>query len=203
MANYNEYVVELKWGKDDKYFHCKHCGNENCCDGKNEFSKECTRCKREEGLYVGTAFQHSKLSLDSIIKILEYYQEILKEFHDYAIGEGINKLINNTLTNTRDNYSRPSFAEIAEALSIQKKTVELLVNKIIDWLPESFTETQPNYEQWLDKLPTYDKIRFTAFYNLLFNGDVEPDDDVYYRTPKEMLYILVKREYMPDDDNRY
>ena len=59
-------LSELKW-KDG--FVCTKCGNTNSCSGKSNYSKRCTRCKKEESATANTIFHRCKIPLNSAFEM--------------------------------------------------------------------------------------------------------------------------------------
>jgi two-component system, sensor histidine kinase LadS len=71
VYNSQEQCLELlsnaKWADG---FVCFHCGNEKFCQGKNVFSRRCTRCKREESATAHTIFHHCRMDLPRAFEIV-------------------------------------------------------------------------------------------------------------------------------------
>lgn len=59
-------LEKLKW-KDG--FVCSKCGNTNSCRGKAEFSRRCTKCKKEESVTAHTLFHKCKIPLHKAFEI--------------------------------------------------------------------------------------------------------------------------------------
>ncbi len=50
-----KYIAEIKW--PDNSYRCQKCGHENYCNGKQNYSRRCTKCKYDESPTVGTMFE--------------------------------------------------------------------------------------------------------------------------------------------------
>jgi len=61
-----ELLDRIKW-KDG--FVCKKCGNTNSCSGKSNYSRRCTRCKKEESVTANTLFHRCKIPLNKAFEI--------------------------------------------------------------------------------------------------------------------------------------
>lgn len=61
-----EYLAHSKWQNG---FVCKKCGHINSCDGRQAFSKRCTKCKTQESATANTAFHGCKISLPEAFKL--------------------------------------------------------------------------------------------------------------------------------------
>lgn len=61
-----ELLSDLKWAEG---YVCTKCGNTNSCRGKSEFSKRCTRCKKEESATAHTLFHRCKIPLNKAFEI--------------------------------------------------------------------------------------------------------------------------------------
>lgn len=59
-------LADIKW-KDG--FLCSKCGSTNYCKGKSEFSRRCTRCKKEESVTAHTTFHRCKIPLNKAMEI--------------------------------------------------------------------------------------------------------------------------------------
>jgi len=59
-------LSDIKW-KDG--FVCSKCGSTNYCKGKSEFSRRCTRCKKEESVTAQTIFHRCKIPLNQAMEI--------------------------------------------------------------------------------------------------------------------------------------
>lgn len=55
------YLAEIKWS--DRGYICKHCSAPDYCNGKQPFSRRCTKCGYDESPTAGTAFDKCKFSL--------------------------------------------------------------------------------------------------------------------------------------------
>lgn len=61
-----EILQKIKW---ENGFVCSKCGNTNSCRGKSEFSKRCTKCKKEESVTANTLFHRCKIPLNKAFEI--------------------------------------------------------------------------------------------------------------------------------------
>ena len=61
-----ELLATLKW---EDGFVCKKCGHKNSCKGKGQFSKRCTKCKKEESVTANTLFHKCKIPLNKAFEI--------------------------------------------------------------------------------------------------------------------------------------
>lgn len=61
-----ELLGRLKW---ENGFTCSKCGNSNSCKGKSEFSRRCTKCKKEESVTAQTLFHRCKIPLQKAFEI--------------------------------------------------------------------------------------------------------------------------------------
>jgi len=59
-------LSDIKW---DDGFTCSKCGSTNYCKGKSEFSRRCTRCKKEESVTAHTIFHRCKIPLNQAMEI--------------------------------------------------------------------------------------------------------------------------------------
>jgi hypothetical protein len=59
-------LATAKWADG---FVCRHCGNERYCQGKNPFSRRCTRCKKDESATAHTIFHHCRIDLPLAFEI--------------------------------------------------------------------------------------------------------------------------------------
>jgi hypothetical protein len=60
-------LATKKW-KDG--FVCTKCGNTNYCKGKTDYSRRCTRCKKEESATANTVFHRCKFSIKKAFEIV-------------------------------------------------------------------------------------------------------------------------------------
>ncbi len=60
-------LSEIKW-KDG--FVCSKCGSQNYCKGKSEFSRRCTRCKKDESATANTIFHRCKIPINLAMEIV-------------------------------------------------------------------------------------------------------------------------------------
>ena len=61
------FLASIKW-KDG--FVCSHCGHINYCKGKTQYSRRCTRCKKEASPTAQTLFHRCKIPLTTAFKIV-------------------------------------------------------------------------------------------------------------------------------------
>ena len=59
-------LSEIKW-KDG--FVCLKCDSKNYCKGKSEFSRRCTRCKKDESATANTIFHRCKIPINLAMEI--------------------------------------------------------------------------------------------------------------------------------------
>ncbi len=59
-------LAALKW---EDGFTCRNCGHHNSCRGKSEFSRRCTKCKKEESVTSHTIFHKCKIPLNKAFEI--------------------------------------------------------------------------------------------------------------------------------------
>lgn len=64
-----EYLSELKWQDG---FTCKKCGHNHYCKGKNEFDRQCTKCRYTESPTSGTLFHKVKFPILKAFWIIYY-----------------------------------------------------------------------------------------------------------------------------------
>jgi len=64
-----EFLSSLKWANG---FVCRKCGHNHFCDGNNQGSRRCTKCKTEETLKSNTIFQNCKLPLRTSMHMMLY-----------------------------------------------------------------------------------------------------------------------------------
>ena len=62
----NELLSGIKW---ENGFVCLKCGSTNYCKGKSEFSRRCTRCKKEESVTAHTIFHRCKIPINRAMEI--------------------------------------------------------------------------------------------------------------------------------------
>ncbi|MBN2638585.1 MAG: transposase [Bacteroidales bacterium] len=62
-----EFLSQFKW-KDG--FVCDKCGHTNHCKGKADYSKRCTRCKKEISPTAHTLFHRCRIPLKTAFKIV-------------------------------------------------------------------------------------------------------------------------------------
>lgn len=60
------YLAEQKW-KDG--FVCQKCGHTNSCDGRQPYSRRCTKCKHQESATAHTLFHGCKIPLVDAFKL--------------------------------------------------------------------------------------------------------------------------------------
>jgi hypothetical protein len=61
-----ELLGKLKW---EDGFVCSKCGNTNSCRGKSNFSRRCTKCKKEESVTAQTLFHRCKIPIQKAFEI--------------------------------------------------------------------------------------------------------------------------------------
>lgn len=61
-----EFIASIKWANG---FTCRKCGHDNYCQGKSQFSRRCTRCKKEESAAAHTLFHNVKFPLNKAFYI--------------------------------------------------------------------------------------------------------------------------------------
>jgi len=61
-----ELLSDIKW---EKGFVCLKCRSTNYCKGKSEFSRRCTRCKKEESVTAHTIFHRCKIPINRAMEI--------------------------------------------------------------------------------------------------------------------------------------
>lgn len=54
------YLADLKWAHG---YHCRKCGHDNFCEGREAYSRRCTRCRYVESATAGTLLQKCKFSI--------------------------------------------------------------------------------------------------------------------------------------------
>ena len=59
-------LAEEKWKHG---FVCTKCGSTNYCKGKSNYSRRCTRCKKEESATANTAFHRCKIPINLAMEI--------------------------------------------------------------------------------------------------------------------------------------
>ncbi|MEI6434015.1 MAG: transposase [Bacteroidota bacterium] len=62
-----KFLSEKKWAGG---FVCRSCGNTNYCKGKTQFSRRCTRCKREESATAHTIFHRCHIPITEAFRIV-------------------------------------------------------------------------------------------------------------------------------------
>ena len=78
-----EFLANLKW---EKGFTCKKCGNTNSCQGKEPFSKRCTKCKTKESATNGTIFHGVKFPISKAFYIAYNVCKGKEEISTYEFG---------------------------------------------------------------------------------------------------------------------
>jgi len=61
------FLASIKWKEG---FVCSHCGHINYCKGKTQYSRRCTRCKKEASPTAQTLFHRCKIPLRTAFKIV-------------------------------------------------------------------------------------------------------------------------------------
>ncbi|MFN3404865.1 MAG: 7TM diverse intracellular signaling domain-containing protein [Cytophagaceae bacterium] len=61
------FIEQRKWGEG---FTCTKCGHSHYCQGRNIFSRKCTKCRYEESVIKNTIFEGSKLPLNNLFSML-------------------------------------------------------------------------------------------------------------------------------------
>lgn len=61
-----EILAKAKWADG---FVCRNCGNERYCQGRTQFSRRCTRCKKDESASAHTIFHHCRIELPRAFEI--------------------------------------------------------------------------------------------------------------------------------------
>lgn len=59
-------LSDIKWQDG---FVCSKCGSTNYCRGKSEYSRRCTRCKKEESVTSQTIFHRCKIPINQAMEI--------------------------------------------------------------------------------------------------------------------------------------
>ena len=62
-----KFLADKKWVDG---FVCRSCGNTNYCKGKTQFSRRCTRCKREESATAHTIFHRCHIPITEAFRIV-------------------------------------------------------------------------------------------------------------------------------------
>lgn len=62
-----DFLSHIKWQNG---FVCDKCGHTNYCKGKNDFSRRCTKCKKEISSTAHTLFHRCKIPLTTAFKIV-------------------------------------------------------------------------------------------------------------------------------------
>lgn len=60
------YLANEKWQGG---FVCKKCGHTNSCEGRQPYSRRCTKCKHQESATAHTLFHGCKISLPEAFKL--------------------------------------------------------------------------------------------------------------------------------------
>lgn len=87
-----EFIASVKWAEG---YICRKCGHDNYCDGKNAFSRRCTRCKKEESASSHTIFHNVKFPVSKAFYIA-YHVCVLGQ--DISSGNYAEKLQINPMT---------------------------------------------------------------------------------------------------------
>ena len=62
-----EKLAKAKWAAG---FECRYCGNTRYCKGRIDFSRRCTRCKKDESATAHTLFHHCRMELPRAFQII-------------------------------------------------------------------------------------------------------------------------------------
>lgn len=65
-ARCKSFLSDYKWQEG---FVCTKCGNTNYCKGKTDYSRRCTRCKKEESVTANTMFHRCKIPLQKAFEM--------------------------------------------------------------------------------------------------------------------------------------
>ncbi len=104
-----KYLENLKWAKS---YECKKCGNTKWCDGKEENSKRCTKCRYDESPTAYTIFHKLKFPINKAFYML---------FLVYANKEKITSLELSQILSLRQSTCWNFNKKITEALKTKKK----------------------------------------------------------------------------------
>jgi len=78
-----EFLSNLKWANG---FVCKKCGNTNFCQGKEAFSRRCTKCKTKETATNGTIFHAVKFPISKAFYIAYNVCKAKEDISSYEFG---------------------------------------------------------------------------------------------------------------------
>lgn len=91
-------------------------------------------------------------------------------------------------------WARLSLEKISKEFKIQKKSAEVFIKRIGNWIPKKYSEKCKAQPEWLSGLKSVDSKRiYISLFNLLFEHD-KP------RSKEGILYTLVKRRIKSDWD---
>jgi hypothetical protein len=107
-----KYLEDLKWKKGYK---CKKCGNPKWCNGKDDFSKRCTKCRYDESPTAYTIFHKLKFPITKAFYML---------FLVYANKEKITSLELSQILQLRQSTCWNFNRKINEALKKKKKQMD-------------------------------------------------------------------------------
>ncbi len=101
-------LSDIKW--KDGYV-CSNCGSTNFCKGKSDFSRRCTRCKKDESATANTIFHRCKIPIHLAMEIA-YLVCNVSDISSYQISRqidmrhmtcyGFKKKIEECITGKRD-----------------------------------------------------------------------------------------------------
>jgi hypothetical protein len=104
-----KYLSELKWKNG---YHCKKCDHVKYCDGKDIYSRRCTRCRYDESATAYTIFHRLKFPVTKAFYML---------FLVYANKEKITSLELSQILELRQSTCWSFNNKILEAMKMRKK----------------------------------------------------------------------------------
>lgn len=113
-----KYLENLKWAKG---YECKKCGNLKSCEGKEEYSKRCTKCRYDESPTAYTIFHKLKFPINKAFYML---------FLVYANKDKITSLELSQILSLRQSTCWNFNKKVQEVLRSRKNSGE---NEIDGW----------------------------------------------------------------------
>ncbi|HEX8427114.1 7TM diverse intracellular signaling domain-containing protein [Hymenobacter sp.] len=111
------YLADLKWAQG---YHCRKCGHDNYCEGREPHSRRCTRCRYVESATAYTLLQKCKFSI-----VKAFYAVFLLHTH-------------------KGNYSTQ---ELSRVLDLRRATCWSFSQKVADAIRRQAAE-HPEEENW-------------------------------------------------------
>ncbi len=102
-------IADVKWQNG---YTCTNCGNTNYCKGKSEYSRRCTRCKKDESATANTLFHKCKIPINKALE-MAFMVCVASDISSYELSRqlgirhmtcyGLQKKVKNCLADETEN----------------------------------------------------------------------------------------------------